>query len=59
VITQQISMRTHLERKQVDDVLGGDDAWIGVDKTTSECGLGQAVWMCAFETMLTLLFSSL
>lgn len=33
VITQQISMRTHLERKQVDDVLGGDEAWANVDQT--------------------------
>lgn len=36
IITQQISMRTHLERKQVDDVLGGDEAWANVDQTDGE-----------------------
>lgn len=36
IITQQISMRTHLERKQVDDVLGGEDAWKNVDQTDGE-----------------------
>lgn len=36
IITQQISMRTHLSRKQVDDVLGGDEAWANVDQTDSE-----------------------
>ena len=29
-------MRTHLKRKEVDDVLGGKDAWANVDST--ECG---------------------
>lgn len=29
----QISMRTHLKRKEVDDVLGGKDSWQNVDKT--------------------------
>lgn len=28
-------MRTHLKRKEVDDVLGGKDAWANVDST--EC----------------------
>lgn len=32
----QISMRTHLKRKEVDDVLGGKEAWANVDKTDSE-----------------------
>lgn len=36
IITQQISMRTHLERKQIDDVLGGEDAWKNVDQTDGE-----------------------
>jgi DNA-directed RNA polymerase III subunit RPC11 len=36
VITQQISMRTHLERKQVDDVMGGEEAWASVDQTDGE-----------------------
>lgn len=29
-------MRTHLKRKEVDDVLGGKEAWANVDKTDSE-----------------------
>ncbi|KAL1408528.1 RNA polymerase III C11 subunit [Vanrija albida] len=37
VITQQISMRTHLARKQVDDVMGGEDAWKNVDQTEADC----------------------
>ncbi|ODO11100.1 hypothetical protein I350_01702 [Cryptococcus amylolentus CBS 6273] len=32
IIDRQISMRTHLKRKQVDDVLGGKEAWANVDK---------------------------
>jgi hypothetical protein len=31
-------MRTHLARKEPDDVLGGEDAWKNVDKTASESG---------------------
>jgi len=31
VIAQRISMRTHLKRKEVDDVLGGKDSWANVD----------------------------
>ncbi|OWZ77217.1 DNA-directed RNA polymerase III subunit RPC10 [Cryptococcus neoformans Bt85] len=33
----QISMRTHLKRKEVDDVLGGKEAWANVDKTDTAC----------------------
>lgn len=33
-------MRTHLERKQVDDVLGGEDAWKNVDQTDGELSVG-------------------
>lgn len=29
--------RKNLERKQVDDVLGGDQAWENVDQTTAQC----------------------
>lgn len=36
VITQQISMRTHLQRKEVDDVMGGPEAWANVDQTDGE-----------------------
>ena len=31
-----MSMRTHLKRKEVDDVLGGKEAWATVDKTESQ-----------------------
>jgi hypothetical protein len=36
VIAQRISMRTHLKRKEVDDVLGGKDSWANVDSTDGE-----------------------
>jgi hypothetical protein len=29
-------MRTHLKRKQVDDVLGGKESWANVDKAKGE-----------------------
>ena len=29
-------MRTHLKRKQVDDVLGGKESWANVDKVQGE-----------------------
>ena len=39
-----------LERKQVDDVLGGKDAWVGASETTvpegcKECGHKRAYFM--------------
>ncbi|CAD6568478.1 MAG: RNA polymerase III C11 subunit [Tremellales sp. Tagirdzhanova-0007] len=37
IITKQISMRTHLKRKQVDDVLGGKESWANVDKVQAVC----------------------
>lgn len=36
VIAQQISMRTHLQRKEVDDVMGGPEAWAKVDQADGE-----------------------
>eukprot|EP00732_Lithocolla_globosa_P008530 Lithocolla_globosa_v1_NODE_12301_length_439_cov_10.141388.p1 type:complete len:107 gc:universal NODE_12301_length_439_cov_10.141388:394-74(-) len=36
-ITQQFSSKVPLERKQVDDVLGGSDAWKNVDSTEVDC----------------------
>jgi DNA-directed RNA polymerase III subunit RPC11 len=36
VIAQRISMRTHLKRKEVDDVLGGKDSWANVDSVDGE-----------------------
>ena len=31
-----MTSRTHLERKQVDDVLGGEEMWKHADSTTGE-----------------------
>lgn len=36
MIAQRISMRTHLKRKEVDDVLGGKDSWANVDSVDGE-----------------------
>lgn len=35
-ITKQMTSRTRLERKQVDDVLGGEEMWKHADSTASE-----------------------
>jgi len=32
-VNRKMKKTTELERKQVDDVLGGDDAWKNVDQT--------------------------
>ena len=31
IVEQKISKKTYMEQKEVDDVLGGEDAWKGVD----------------------------
>lgn len=36
-ITKKISKTMKLKRKEVDDVLGGDEAWAAANKTTSNC----------------------
>ena len=36
-VNQKFENKIHLERKEVDDVLGGEDAWKNVDKTTVFC----------------------
>ena len=36
-VNQKFESKLHLERKEVDDVLGGEDAWKNVDKTTILC----------------------
>eukprot|EP00775_Hariotina_reticulata_P009619 gene9619-9780_t len=36
-ITKKISKSAKLERKQVDDVLGGEEAWKNVSKTETTC----------------------
>lgn len=40
-MTRQVTSRVRLERKQVDDVMGGEDSWKNVDSTdgTSPCAL--------------------
>ncbi|CAE6468618.1 unnamed protein product [Rhizoctonia solani] len=36
-ITKQMTSRTRLQRKEVDDVLGGDAMWKDVDQTDAAC----------------------
>lgn len=35
-INEKVEKKVPLQRKQVDDVLGGDEAWENVDQTESE-----------------------
>ncbi|CAI5470677.1 unnamed protein product [Closterium sp. Yama58-4] len=47
-ITRKISRRQLVVQKEVDDVLGGEDAWKNVDKTEAscpKCGHSQAFFM--------------
>ncbi|KAK0436910.1 hypothetical protein EV421DRAFT_1829996 [Armillaria borealis] len=37
-ITKQMTSRTRLKRKEIDDVLGGDQAWEHADATQASCG---------------------
>ncbi len=37
IIGMQMFERKELQRKQVDDVLGGEGAWDNVDQTTVQC----------------------
>jgi DNA-directed RNA polymerase III subunit RPC11 len=42
------SSRAKIRRKQADDVLGGDDAWENVDRTSAkcpQCGYNEAYFM--------------
>lgn len=36
-ITSKVSITMKLQRKQVDDILGGDAAWANVDQTDAQC----------------------
>ncbi|KAG0206517.1 DNA-directed RNA polymerase III subunit RPC10 [Mortierella sp. GBA30] len=36
-VVKTIVQRKTLDRKQVDDVLGGDEAWANVDQTEASC----------------------
>ena len=47
-ITTTVRSAVHCETKEVDDVLGGDEAWKNVDKTSAtcpKCDHGQAYFM--------------
>lgn len=47
-IRRPIAQRMYLKRKEVDDVLGGADAWKNVDQTEAlcpKCGNGKAFFM--------------
>ena len=50
VIAQRISMRTHLKRKEVDDVLGGKDSWANVDVVDGE-SMSSASWACPLQSI--------
>lgn len=36
-ITRKLSKTMKLRRKEVDDVLGGEDAWAAANRTTAQC----------------------
>ncbi|CAO1632593.1 unnamed protein product [Parajaminaea phylloscopi] len=36
-IVKQMTSRTKLKRKEVDDVMGGEDSWKNVDSTDAPC----------------------
>ncbi|KAF9451326.1 hypothetical protein P691DRAFT_699531 [Macrolepiota fuliginosa MF-IS2] len=36
-ISKQMTSRTRLKRKEVDDVLGGDEMWAHADQTQASC----------------------
>ncbi|TEB30449.1 hypothetical protein FA13DRAFT_1630671 [Coprinellus micaceus] len=36
-ITKQMTSRTRLKRKEIDDVLGGDEMWKHADQTQASC----------------------
>ncbi|WFC96490.1 RNA polymerase III C11 subunit [Malassezia brasiliensis] len=45
---RQVTSRIRLERKQVDDVMGGEDSWKNVDSTDAtcpKCDHGRAYYM--------------
>ncbi|ORY88514.1 putative Rpc11-DNA-directed RNA polymerase III subunit C11 [Leucosporidium creatinivorum] len=48
-IEKAYTERTHLARKEVDDVLGGEDSWANVDSVRvdckKECGADRAFYM--------------
>lgn len=37
VVEQKVQKKMHLERKEVDDVLGGQEAWENVDQIDADC----------------------
>ncbi|KAG0566966.1 hypothetical protein M758_7G094000 [Ceratodon purpureus] len=48
IIDRKVSKKLKLKKKEVDDVLGGEDAWKNVDRTSvtcPNCAYGQAYFM--------------
>lgn len=45
-ITDKVEKKVPLQRKQVDDVLGGDEAWENVDQTESESTYQRRASIC-------------
>lgn len=43
-ITKQMTTRVRLRRKQVDDIMGGEDAWKNVDATDGESRVECDIW---------------
>jgi DNA-directed RNA polymerase III subunit RPC11 len=43
-INDKVEKKVPLQRKQVDDVLGGDEAWENVDQTESACSSCSMSW---------------
>ena len=37
VVQERVSKRIHMDKKEIDDVLGGKAAWENVDKTETKC----------------------
>lgn len=53
-ISHSMVGRTHMKRKEVDDVLGGEAAWANVDATD-----GKILYQIFIYKFLTVFFSSL
>lgn len=50
-----MTSRTHLKRKEVDDVMGGEAAWENVDKVPGKCKKGFPVpTMCNTDRCLVI-----
>ena len=45
-IVRQMTTRQHLKRKEVDDIMGGEDDWKNVDSTESKCPSSAHALLC-------------